>query len=362
MTRPHVLVVGKFLPLHVGHVALIEHARTVAGDDGVVTVVLGPRWDDPISPELRVDWLVRCAPFARVVVASEQLPTSPAHAADFWPQWTAALARLAPHVTHVASSEAYGDELAAHVGATHVPFDPSRTKHPVSATRIRRDPWAAWELLPAPVRGHFTRTVALVGGESVGKTTLAARLAAHYRTGWVPEWGRNYTTVGAWQEAPWEDDRAPEATAWTAEDAVRVARAQSLLVADAQASARGLVIADTEQVTTAVWTEVARVVVPEALWRIQRHSRADLYLLLEPDVAWHDDGTRRFGAYEFRRWFSERLRTHLERLGLPWVAIGGDGDARLGAAVTAIEQAKMRWFGALAAWDESYGVVPTLGG
>ena len=74
MSRAHVLVVGKFLPLHAGHLALLDHARAVAGETGVVTVVLGPRHDDPVPPETRVDWLVRCAPWARGVVAAAARP------------------------------------------------------------------------------------------------------------------------------------------------------------------------------------------------------------------------------------------------------------------------------------------------
>src|SRR5262245_43473794 len=35
--------------------------------------------------------------------------------------------------------------------------------------------------------------VCLVGAESSGTTTLAQRLAAHYDTLWVPEYGRDYT-------------------------------------------------------------------------------------------------------------------------------------------------------------------------
>lgn len=357
MTVRHVLVTGKFLPLHAGHVALLGHARTVAGDGGVVSVVLGPRFDDPIPAELRVDWLVRCAPWARVVVADATLPTSPAHAPDFWARWLPAFHRLAPHVTHVVTSEAYGDELAARLGAVHVAFDPARARHPVSGTLVRRDPWAQWERLPVPVREWATRTVALVGGESVGKSTLAERLAAHYGTVWVPEYGRTYTTVGAWQEADWT--AGASGSAWSAEDAVRVARAQALLVADARAAARGLVLTDTEQVTTAVWTEVAGVAVPDALWAIQRAAPADLYLLLEPDLPWEDDGTRRFGAIDFRHRFTARLREHLDRLGLPVVAIGGDGAARVSAAVEAIEAAKRDWFGALARWDEGAPGAPT---
>ena len=37
------------------------------------------------------------------------------------------------------------------------------------------------------------KRVAIVGAESTGKTTLATALAEHYRTAWVPEFGRLYT-------------------------------------------------------------------------------------------------------------------------------------------------------------------------
>ena len=34
--------------------------------------------------------------------------------------------------------------------------------------------------------------IVLFGPESTGKTTLAERLAAHYKTNWVPEYAREY--------------------------------------------------------------------------------------------------------------------------------------------------------------------------
>ena len=40
------------------------------------------------------------------------------------------------------------------------------------------------------VRNHYALTVCLHGVESVGKSTLAERLAGHYRTIVVPEYGR----------------------------------------------------------------------------------------------------------------------------------------------------------------------------
>ncbi len=90
----------------------------------------------------------------------------------------------------VFSSEAYGDGLAAALGAMHVCVDPDRTRHPVSGTAIRADVHAHREALDPRVYAHFVRRVVLMGAESTGKTTLAAALAAHYETAWVEEYGR----------------------------------------------------------------------------------------------------------------------------------------------------------------------------
>ena len=65
--------------------------------------------------------------------------------------------------------------------------------------------------------------------------------------------------------------------------------------------------------------------------------RADLYLLLEPDVAWVDDGTRVYGSDDSRARFARLTRDVLDEAGVNWVSIRGDWDARFTAAIAAIE-------------------------
>jgi HTH-type transcriptional repressor of NAD biosynthesis genes len=93
-------------------------------------------------------------------------------------------------------------------------------------------------------------------------------------------------------------------------------------------------IVDTDPLMTAAWCEMLLGRVPEALLA---YPKADLYLLLEPDVEWVDDGTRFFGTPEARGRFDAACRAVLERAGVSWVSIGGTWEARFEAAVSAIE-------------------------
>src|SRR5690606_10131203 len=70
--------------------------------------------------------------------------------------------------------------------------DADRTRFPISATQIRRDPFAnrRW-LHPRVLRDHVVNVVFL-GAPSTGKTTISARLAREFQTEWMPEYGREY--------------------------------------------------------------------------------------------------------------------------------------------------------------------------
>ena len=50
------------------------------------------------------------------------------------------------------------------------------------------------------------KRVVIIGAESTGKTTLARALAEHYKTPWVPEFGRFYTEARQPSWAPWRSD------------------------------------------------------------------------------------------------------------------------------------------------------------
>ena len=186
------LVIGKFLPLTTGHCFLIESARAQCEQ---LTVLLGSLSNEPIPGHLRFNWLrdtfpTRDFPTVRCVHAAEDVPQFPHEHPDFWNIWRDLIARHAGPVDVVFSSEDYGNKLAQVLAARHVMIDRERINVPISARKVLLAPLENWQFLPPAVRAYYARRVLIFGPESTGKSTLAAQLAAHFGTNWVPEWAR----------------------------------------------------------------------------------------------------------------------------------------------------------------------------
>ena len=169
--------------------------------------------------------------------------------------------------------------------------------------------------------------VVLHGPESTGKSTLGARLAAHYGTGLVPEYGRLYCEV--------------HGSETDADDLVAIMHGHVALTEAAreQAAARGasLIISDTDPLMTAAWAVMGlghRLPALDAFTDV-----GDLYLLTADDMPWTDDGIRLHRTAEERARFMALSRAELERRSVPWVPISGDAEQRFAAAVAAIASA-----------------------
>jgi nicotinamide riboside kinase len=61
--------------------------------------------------------------------------------------------------------------------------------------------------------------------------------------------------------------------------------------------------------------------------------------MFDIDLPWIADGTRMFGAPALRQRFFDISRTILERRGVRWAMVRGEGDARYQSALAAIEAA-----------------------
>lgn len=311
------LVLGKFLPPHAGHVYLIDVARRCVDD---LTVVAGTLAREPIPGELRVRWLRELFPTVRVVHLTDENPQDPSEHPQFWDIWRASLSRVLPApVDRVFASEPYGARLAAELGATFVPVDPTRAIVPVSGTAVRADPLAHWRFLPLPVRAHYARRVCVFGPESTGKSTLAARLAAHYETHVVPEYARTYLE---------QRGRPP-----VADDMPLIARGQ---VASEEALAphcNRVLIADTDALTTAIWSEVLfGEVAPEVAALAGRPY--ELTIVTDADIPYTPDPIRYLPD---RAAFLERCLAALEAQRRRYLVVRGDREARLRAAIAAID-------------------------
>ena len=167
----------------------------------------------------------------------------------------------------------------------------------------------------------MTRTICLHGPESTGKSTMATLLAAHLECETVPEYGRAYceehgTDIGM-------------------HDLIVIAERSAAMTRAARARARRWLILDTDPVMTGVWADM--MLGRHDPWFDRFAETADLYLLLDIDLPWVDDGLRIYGEAADRQRFFDLSRAELERRGLRWALISGDGEPRFDAAVAAIE-------------------------
>ncbi|MDR6787900.1 NadR type nicotinamide-nucleotide adenylyltransferase [Sphingomonas sp. BE138] len=167
------------------------------------------------------------------------------------------------------------------------------------------------------------RSVCLHGPESTGKSTMAPRLAQHFDSVCVAEFGRTYCeTYG---------------TDLTMSDLVVIAQTQDAKARKAMEGGTRPVILDTDPLMSAVWADM--MFGRRDPWFGQWQGTADLYLLFDIDLPWQEDGTRMFGAARDRQRFFDLSRRELERRGVPWVLIGGEGTRRYLNALAAIRGA-----------------------
>jgi NadR type nicotinamide-nucleotide adenylyltransferase len=317
-------ILGKFMPPHAGHVTLIQSARALVDE---LTILLCSLPDDPIPGELRLEWMRGLFPDCRVAWQSEPAPQQPADDPEFWTIWKRVVARHHPErIDYVFAGEDYGAELARHIGGFFVPLGgrvlgaDREGIGGLSGAAIRADPWKYWDLLPYPVRSHYGLTVCLHGIESVGKSTLAERLAEHYSTISVPEYGRSHC------EAHGTDCREA--------DLMLIGEAQQATIETARPWANRLLIADTDALMTAAWSQMMIGYIPDQLIC---HRKADLYLILGTDAPFVDDGTRVYKTPEQRDRFQRIAREALVLSRTNFVEISGSWDQRFDAAVAAID-------------------------
>jgi len=167
----------------------------------------------------------------------------------------------------------------------------------------------------------MTTRIVLTGSESVGKTTLAARLADQYGVECVPEFVRDYAA----QKGSALDfrDHGPIAFGQMAREDEYIARAGALL------------IQDTDLLSTVVYCHHYFGRCPAFIEEAAIVRQPSLYLLLDIDVPWVADDVRDRG--DRRDEVQELFTATLARFNAPYVAIGGSWDARFDAACVAID-------------------------
>lgn len=321
------LVLGKFMPPHLGHLRLFEFASRWVDE---VVIVVGTRPGEPIDGDRRGGWVRALAPTAQVLRLHADLPQLPEEHPRFWELWRSALLDLLGEApTHVLAGEDYGARLAAELGVLFVPLDRGDGALEISATEIRRDPARHWDELPRIVRRDLVRRVHVVGPESTGKTTLARALAGALDCPWVPEYART------WLTRPGVSGDAPEVCE---ADLEAIARGHAAS-ADAVVSLgrHPLAVLDTDSLCTAFWSKHFLGRVPPGVRAAEAAESPAFTLLTAPDLPW-EGGPLRYMSGAGEEAF-DRLRGRVEAAGRAHAVVRGSGPARLACALDALASA-----------------------
>jgi HTH-type transcriptional repressor of NAD biosynthesis genes len=312
------VVIGKFYPPHKGHHYLINTALAQC-DHVAVLACWKPEHTIPI--DVRVACLREEHPAAEIIAVADRL------ADDDTLGWAAETVRILGCVPDaVFTSEAYGDPYAAAMGSTHVSVDPARAAVPCSGTLVRANPLAHLNCLAPAMRAYYVKRICVLGAESTGTTTLAQALAAHYRTAWVPEYGREYC------EEKWR--RGYDDT-WTTDEFVHIAREQLRREDAAARTANRVLICDTDAFATCLWHERYLGGISPAVMAVAAPRQYALTLLTGDEIPFVQDGLR--DGEHIRHAMHDRFVEMLAASGRRWELLRGSQEERLTRAVTLID-------------------------
>jgi HTH-type transcriptional regulator, transcriptional repressor of NAD biosynthesis genes len=171
------------------------------------------------------------------------------------------------------------------------------------------------------------KRVCVVGAESTGTTSIAAQLADHFQTVWVPEYGRDYTEVRKIDS---------ERIAWQTHEFVHIALQQQKNEDAMARRANRVLFCDTDALATCIWHERYMGGWSVDVERIADRRRYHLYLLTAPDIPFVQDRIR--DGELLRQWMTDRFRVELIRRECPWKFLEGSIDQRMQTAVQAVER------------------------
>ena len=335
------LMIGHFEPLHLGQMrSILAAAGQAKSLHIVITVHPSPHPDFNITLQDKARWLqMACAelPFIHIHTTTEialplhecfdNVAINIAASNDKLQRLITALSLPIDTVLFIADNHPLAqnetrEQLLMTVVTT--PLQPVFDSY-----AIARNPIAHWSAIHPQARGDYTKTVAIVGGESSGKTTLVHKLANYYGASFVLEMGRLYvgTALGGSEVGLQYSDYAP----------IALNHAQSIRAATATATAP-VTIVDTDFVTTQAFCEEYEKRTHPFVGACVDEFRLDHTIMLDNNTPWIADGMRSLGNPDARGRFEQRLLDIFARHNIqPHRIDAPDYDARYQQAISIID-------------------------
>ena len=191
----------------------------------------------------------------------------------------------------------------------------------ISSTKIRKNPYKYFDYLPNCVKKYYTKKVCIIGTESCGKTTLVRNLAKLYNTTHVEEAGRYICDEAGGIDNMQKYHYFEILFKHKQDEKLALEHANKVL------------FIDTDSLITLYYYKLGFKEQSEKDFEriatsISNLNNYDLYLFLEPDVAWIQDGTRTYGSDEVREKNNQLLKEILKENNIKYETITGNYQER----------------------------------
>ena len=312
-------VFGKFLPFHKGHEAMIRFALTQCD---YLSILICCSDKEAIPCEVRKSWIEKTFEKEnRLEVITyeykeDELPNTSVTSEAVSAIWANVFKELFPQHSRLITSEPYGALVASFMHVEHIPFDIDKELVPVSATAIRNDLFAYWHYLPDSVKPFYAVKVVLLGTESTGKTTLTQKLADYFKCSAVAEAAR---------------DIVDDSKDFAYEDLYTIAHEHAERINEAIKGNSPLIIIDTDIHVTKSYAQFIFQKQLPVSENIMLTNKANLYLYLNNDVEYIQDGTRL--NEDDRNALDQHHRKILRDHNISMMEISGDWEQRFTTAV-----------------------------
>ncbi|MDD7568784.1 MAG: multifunctional transcriptional regulator/nicotinamide-nucleotide adenylyltransferase/ribosylnicotinamide kinase NadR [[Actinobacillus] rossii] len=320
------IIFGKFYPVHTGHINMIYEAFSKVDELHVVVCTDSER-DLKLFQESkmkrmptnqdRLRWMQQIFKYQKEQIfihhlVEDGIPSYP----NGWEGWSSAVKNLLisknvnPSV--VFSSEVQDKEpYEKYLGLEVVLVDPQREFFNVSATKIRTNPFQYWKFIPKEVRPFFAKTIAILGGESSGKSVLVNKLATVFNTTSAWEYGREFVF-----EQLGGDEQAMQYS-----DYPQMALGHQKYVNYAVRHAHKVAFIDTDYITTQAFCIQYEGKAHPFLDSMIKEYPFDVTILLNNNTKWVNDGLRSLGSERQRQRFQQLLKKLLDKYNVPYIEI-----------------------------------------
>lgn len=317
-------VFGKFLPFHKGHKAMINFALTKCD---FLTVLVCCSDKENITETTRQKWIEKTFESQKNIevktfnYSEREFPNTSVSSQEVSKIWSQKFKDLFPDYDLVITSEEYGNYVASFMKIEHIAFDIPKQLFPVSATAVRNDIFTNWKFLPDSVKPDFAFKVVILGTESTGKTTLTEQLAKHFDCSAVTEIAR---------------DLIDNSNTFEFDDLQLVATEHAKKIDTVILGKSPLIIIDTDIHITKSYANFIFDKTLEVESKIYNSNKANLYLYLNNDLKYVQDGTRL--SENDRNLLDISHRQTLRQHNIDIVEITGGWEQRFEQAVMIIKQ------------------------